>query len=85
MKLKYTKERVEKNRKYVEVEITRVKKVVGENKLKGVLVVYNSPVTETLESIVGYFEDYTEALLWLDEKDKRYNELNIDHCTYMIV
>ena len=85
MKLKYTKEKIEKNRQYVEAEIIRVKKVARENKLKGVLIVYNSPITETLESIVGYFEDYTEALLWLDEKDKRYNELIIDHCTYMIV
>ena len=72
-----TPEQIEKNRKYVEEEIQRCLKIAKINNLKFVCVIYWAPLSNCLESRLGYFEDNFDAVCWKDKMSETYSKFNV--------
>lgn len=47
------------------------------------IVFFKSPITNDVECRVAYFENFTEAALWLDEKEKFYKKNKIPFAIYL--
>lgn len=84
MKMPTTKEQIELNRKYIKDELNRIHSTASKAQLYASVLFHWAPLSGCLETVVAYFEDYTEGKLWLEDKEKTYQKFDVEYTTYIL-
>ena len=84
MKMPTTKEQIEINRSYIKKELDRIHHVASKAQLYAAVLFHWAPLSGCLETVVAYFEDYTEGKWWLEDKENTYKRLGVEYTTYIL-
>ena len=83
MSINFTAEQIQKNREYIDSEIKRLDKVLKNNtNLQYAVIFHWNPMQNKVDTTVGYFEDFFEARIWSEEKEKVYQKLDLPFVIY---